>query len=312
MNRRHFLSLLSFSAVSGVSGALPALACARGRGDDSPEAIARAGLERARKAGKPLLVLVIPSEAGPASERGEWFGSWLALADDALLADLALFERICVPMAALADLELRDLDDTAEPVMLFIETHEDAPRAIAIDGALDKELVQTFANPWPHEGESYEAAELRVGNAIRARNAALSRWLRDGVKLDERMAQLAAQVDATLTEAERALIAKHLAQPAAIDRAVLERAGAVVRHAIPFAETKQQEAAISAIAAAAADAIRTRPPAGAVWAHSTGCGFEFEDPDREGDTRDAGIACGMGFVPEDGKRFLYFLQRRER
>ncbi|MCC7170132.1 MAG: hypothetical protein IT459_06770 [Planctomycetes bacterium] len=312
MNRRHFLSLLSFSAVSGVSGVLPALACARGRGDDSPEAIARVGLERARKAGKPLLVLVIPSEPGAASERGEWFGSWLALADAALLADLALFERICVPMAALADLGVRDVDPKTEPVMLFIETHEDAPHAIAIDGALDEELVRAFANPWLQEGESYEAAELRMGTAIRARNAALTGWLRDTVKLDERMPRLAAQVDATLTDDERAQIAKHLAQPAAIDRTLLERAGAVVRDAIPVAETKQQEAAIRAIAAVTADAIRTKPPAGAVWARSSGCGFEFEDPNRHGDSDDAGIECGMGFVPEEGKRFLFFLQGADR
>lgn len=309
MNRRHFLSLLSFSAVSG---ALPALACARGRGDESPDAIARAGLERARKLGKPLLVLVIPAEPGSASERGEWFGSWLALADDALLADLALFERICVPTAALVDLGIEGIDDAKEPAMLCIETHDDTPRAIAIDGVLDAELERAFANPWPQEGESDEAAETRVGNAIRARNASLSRWLRDAVKLDERMARLAAQVDATLTDDERARIAEHLAEPATIDRALLTRASAIVRAAIPVDETKRREDAIRAIAAAVADSIRTKPPAGAVWAHSTGCGFAFEDPNREGDTRDAGIACGMGFVPEEGKRFLYFLQRRER
>lgn len=309
MNRRHFLSLLSFSAVSG---ALPALAFGRGRGDESPDAIARAGLERARKLGKPLLVLVIPAEPGSASERGEWFGSWLALADDALLADLALFERICVPTAALADLGIDGLDDAKEPAMLCIETHDDTPRAIAIDGVLDAELERAFANPWPQEGESDEATETRVGNAIRARNATLSRWLRDAVKLDERMARLAAQVDATLTDDERAQIAEHLAEPATIDRGLLTRASAIVRAAIPVDETKRRDDAIRAIAAAVADSIRTKPPAGAVWAHSTGCGFVFEDPDREGDTRDAGIACGMGFVPEDGKRFLYFLQRRER
>lgn len=304
MNRRHFLSMLSFSAVSG---ALPSLSFARGRGDASPEAIARAGLERARKLGKPLLVLVIPQEPGQASERGEWFGSWLALADEALLADLALFERICVPTAALADLGIDGVDAAKEPVMLCIETHDATPRAIAIDGALDKTLVQTFANPWPQEGESYEAAELRMGNAIRARNAALSSWLRDAVKLDERMPQLAAQVDATLTDDERAQLAKDVAQPATIDGALLERASAIVRHAIPVDEPTRREDAIRAIAAATADAVRTRPPAGAAWAHSTGCGFEFEDPDREGDTRDAGIACGMGFVPAEGKRFLFFL-----
>lgn len=309
MDRRHFLSLLSISAFGG---AFPALAFGRRTGDDAPETVARAGLKRARAAGKPLLVFVIPAEPAAASGRGEWFGSWLTLADDALLADLALFERVCVPMAALAGLGIRDIDDAKEPVMLCIETHDETPRAIAIDGALDEELARKLANPWPQEGETYEAAEKRVGDAIRARNAALTQWLRDGVKIDECLPRLAAQVDATLTDDERAQIAKHLAQPATIDRTLLERAGAVVRNGIPVAETKQLEAAIRAIAAATTDAVRTQPPAGAVWARSSGCGFEFEDPDRHGDTDDAGIECGMGFVPDEGRRFLFFLQGADR
>lgn len=309
MDRRHFLSLLSISAFGG---AFPALAFGRRTGDDAPETVARRGLKRARAAGKPLLVFVIPAEPAAASGRGEWFGSWLTLADDALLADLALFERVCVPMAALAGLGIRDIDDAKEPVMLCIETHDETPRAIAIDGALDEELARRLANPWPQEGETYEAAEKRVGDAIRARNAALTQWLRDGVKIDECLPRLAAQVDATLTDDERAQIAKHLAQPATIDRTLLERAGAVVRNGIPVAETKQLEAAIRAIAAATTDAVRTQPPAGAVWARSSGCGFEFEDPDRHGDTDDAGIECGMGFVPDEGRRFLFFLQGADR
>lgn len=309
MDRRHFLSLLSISAFGG---AFPALAFGRRGGDDAPETVARRGLKRARAAGKPLLVFVIPAEPAAASGRGEWFGSWLTLADDALLADLALFERVCVPMAALAGLGIRDIDDAKEPVMLCIETHDETPRAIAIDGALDEELARRLANPWPQEGETYEAAEKRVGDAIRARNAALTQWLRDGVKIDECLPRLAAQVDATLTEREREQIAKSAMQPAAIERPLLERAAAVVRNAALTDDAAARDAAVAAIAAAVADAVRTKAPEGSTWARSSGCGFEFEDPDRHGDTDDAGIECGMGFVPDEGRRFLFFLQGADR
>jgi hypothetical protein len=58
------------------------------------------------------------------------------------------------------------------------------------------------------------------------------------------------------------------------------------------------------LAARAAD-VRTRikdgPPAGAHWAHSSGCGTMIEGVDQR-----FAVACGMGHVPEKSRRFLYF------
>jgi hypothetical protein len=63
-------------------------------------------------------------------------------------------------------------------------------------------------------------------------------------------------------------------------------------------------AATGDVAARASD-VRTRikdgPPAGAHWARSSGCGTTIEGVDQR-----FAVACGMGHVPTQSRRFLYF------
>lgn len=47
---------------------------------------------------------------------------------------------------------------------------------------------------------------------------------------------------------------------------------------------------------------------GARWAHSSGCGTTFEHHDKSDDQRGM-IDCGMGFVPEKSRRFLFLLAK---
>jgi hypothetical protein len=60
-------------------------------------------------------------------------------------------------------------------------------------------------------------------------------------------------------------------------------------------------ARIAARAAEARARLREKPPAGTRWARSEGCGVIIED-DRDPSM----FGCGMAFVPEKSKRFLYF------
>lgn len=46
---------------------------------------------------------------------------------------------------------------------------------------------------------------------------------------------------------------------------------------------------------------------GSRWANAGGCGMSFEHPTKKEQEERGAIACGMGFVPEKSRRFLYLL-----
>jgi hypothetical protein len=50
---------------------------------------------------------------------------------------------------------------------------------------------------------------------------------------------------------------------------------------------------------------------GARWAISGGCGMTFEHPTKEEEEQMGGVSCGMGFVPEKSRRFLYLLAQAD-
>jgi hypothetical protein len=50
---------------------------------------------------------------------------------------------------------------------------------------------------------------------------------------------------------------------------------------------------------------------GSRWALSGGCGMTFEHPTKEEEEHLGGISCGMGFVPEKSRRFLYLLAQAD-
>lgn len=60
-----------------------------------------------------------------------------------------------------------------------------------------------------------------------------------------------------------------------------------------------------ALAAAVRQHLKVKPPPGARWASSSGCGTTIEGDDEGGV-----FGCGMGHVPELSRRFLYFFAKR--
>jgi hypothetical protein len=58
------------------------------------------------------------------------------------------------------------------------------------------------------------------------------------------------------------------------------------------------------LAAAVRARITAKPPAGASWAKSQGCGIQIEGDDP------VIMGCGMGHTPAKAQRFLYFFTRR--
>jgi hypothetical protein len=185
---------------------------------------------RARRAGRPLLVLVVPEDDGAKYDRGHAFGEWLNHGTDEQLAPLAQAEVICASMT-----DLRALVPHAgegEPLMIIVPTDRVPAR------------VQPLTAPLPpHAG--WEARDQHHP------------------EIDRRIAVLAA------------LAGRALGTP-------------------------------RDVAAAAAD-VRARlvsgTPAGGRWARGAGCGVTLE----EDDVRHM-IGCGMGYVPERSRRFLYFFK----
>jgi hypothetical protein len=50
---------------------------------------------------------------------------------------------------------------------------------------------------------------------------------------------------------------------------------------------------------------------GSRWAIAGGCGMTFEHPTKEEEENEVGVACGMGFVPEKSRRFLFLLAQAD-
>lgn len=243
MKRRHFVSAASAalaaalwpSFVRDAFGEEPACT-------GSPlarVAVVAATFRRAREAGKPLLIFVIPADDGAKYERGEAFGELINHGSDADLAPLARAEVMCATMA-----DLRKLVPTAgagNPLMVLVRPE----RVPATATQLDVEL--------PTAGNRYEESYWK------------DRDRKDDALSNQRIALLAGLVLGAL--------------------------GPAGPHPeVPAAQVRKQ--------------LKDRPPSGAKWAQSAGCGTAVEgEPPMM-------VGCGMGHVPRKAQRFLYFFTDR--
>lgn len=74
----------------------------------------------------------------------------------------------------------------------------------------------------------------------------------------------------------------------------------LLRRALGEADKQAQ-----ALAADVRAKLTKRPPRGARWGRSYGCGTEIE-----GEVEQMAIGCGMGHIPAKSQRFLYFFAKR--
>jgi hypothetical protein len=226
----------------------------------------REALERARKAGRPLLVLIIPDDDGEKWERGRAFGEWLNHGTDAQLAPLALVEVACL---RLDELE-RVYDGPSDPLMLLIDPSEQKPMQIL--------------------------------------NATLPRYAdRYGIVVIEAGGQSPKPPDDETVFGQRVGILARLV------------GDAVAPGPLPAERTH-------ALAERAKTKLRDRPPPGAHWASSSGCGTSIEQTPEEKAAEEreleqqlargiiamktmVSVGCGMGHVPEKSSRFLYLFSK---
>jgi len=129
MQRRQLLTL----AAGGLAGAGAPSWVAERFTPERDRRLVEAGVQRAKTAGKPLLVLLVPeTDEGGATQRGQLWGAFFGLASDEDLAELALCEVVCAPASEL-------------------------PNGALAEGAL---AVLLEADPLQREGVGVSAADL--------------------------------------------------------------------------------------------------------------------------------------------------------
>jgi hypothetical protein len=226
-----------------------------------------AALERAKAAGKPLLVLANPADAAARADRGDRFGVFLNRATDAQLAPLALCELICADEKRVHE---RFPAAPTQAPLLLVETDGRAPPFKGLTWSPPPES-------WRRRGdEDTQKATLEVRRDIDAIAAGVKEALWGAPVQERRLAQLRSVVGPGASEAA-----------ATIDEA-MKRAALVIQ--TPQGTTQ--------LARGVEARWRRAPPPGAKWAVSSGCGTDIEggEPNM--------MDCGMGFIPEISQRFL--------
>ncbi len=309
MNRRKFLSTLSSTAavavpVAAVTATWPdflrsafAVKPAPPHAEDGDGlTVVSESFRRAQRAGKPLLVLIIP-QGDNKWERGRHFGAWLNHGTADQLWPLALVEVACATMN-----DLRRLVPTVglgEPLMVLVETDAVPTTVTRLNANLDQPAQRAQR---PANVEEWRELERREDAQVDHEISVLARLVRKPLVDADALARRAGQARSALPPELLAQLQNGtptpelLAQPAQVDRVAAMWAGAAVQAgAAPSPMT-------TVLAAAARERLLHQRVPGSHWANSSGCGSSIEGHPDYG----RGIACGMGHVPAKSSRFLYF------
>ena len=280
MKRRHFLHRAAGLALMPT---LVRQAFAEESPIDRVEALFEA-YRRARRAGRPLLVLIVPETRGI---HGRAWGELINHGTETQLAPLAIFEPACATPAELAKLAPQ-ANVNADTVLVALDTERVPAAAHNVEAKLaSNDYRQGPRSDWTEKS--------------------------DGI-VDSRIASLAEAV-------HKAAVA---CQPAKYDpQAGLEvwrpPAPPVASKQVPSAADVERNAgwywrqlswdALGAKKAALADVARARfrdeRVPGSYWARSTGCGTEIEGGPP------SMIGCGMGHINRRSTRFLHFYVKAE-
>jgi hypothetical protein len=222
---------------------------------------------------------------------GEAWGQLVRFGSDQALADLALCDLACAELSLVRQvrpaLEGVPLGDV---LALLIEPGSRRVRTVEADLT-----ITTAFNLWEEGGmEQYEAqAAKRVERMASALNSVLAPNVE---VVEQRLTQWGAAVGQDNVARARAAFDSPRPPSAEIAARYPTFARAEAEEHV-----EQRAAWLEPLAATTRKRIEQGAPAGSRWAENTGCGCEIEG---EGGT--GGVACGMGRVPEMGRRFLAY------
>lgn len=257
------------------------------------------GYRRAQKAGKPLLVIIIPDDRSKRWQRGEYFGSYINHGTSEQIFALSLCEVICSGMS-----ELRQMVPTVglgEPLAILVETD----RIPATVRRLEARLPDLRTDPAgrPRDMEEYQARERRENEEVDTRIALLSKLIHDAVAANAGMLQQRANQLKSAASAEAlAPIETALREKGKLTDADADRGAALIALFAQQADKPTRSELHKTLARSVEQRLRKQRVPGSHWARQSGCGTTIEDVRERGPM----IACGMGHVPEKSNRFLYF------
>lgn len=301
MDRRRFLTLAASGTVAGATGLTLVRASGQATRSGDPEVeLVRETWETARALGKPLLVLVFPQRLGKyTGHRGREFGTWLNHASPRGMAELALVEVVCATNRSVKRVfpQLKRLAIPGLPLMGLIGTEGAYPQTAPA------EWLQTELTEMP---DGFLAPD-QTRNAIAAANAdQLETLLRARlIHPPGRLPALASQAASALPSEERENLEELLETGHAPLGILADRGAALVLLSARRSPARRSEL-IDLLAQVTIQRLRIDPPRGALWANSTGCGAKIEGDDPRASS---GPLCGMAFVPELSRRFLYFYRK---
>jgi hypothetical protein len=168
MNRRHFLGA---TAVGLGLATTPAWIQQAFAGEPSSKTLAFDAYRRARRAGQPLLIFVIPADPSERWRRGHVLGSFITYGTDAQLAPLAHCEVVCATAAHIHDLVPKAPD--GEPLALLIDTTAVPASVVAITAKL-ADPGATNDPDWDHrQATADQVVMANVASVAQALAAAL-------------------------------------------------------------------------------------------------------------------------------------------
>jgi hypothetical protein len=248
-------------------------------------------LALAKRNGRPLLVLVVPSDIGLRAIRGRVIGVYLNRVDDEGLADLVTCGLWCATPAEIASdfPSAKGVDDSTLAVL--IETDGSGVVTVPGDESLQDVEHGRGAEPEKATEEAKANTELlrtKLHAAI-APNEVIVRRRSDQART--KFLQRASRYDLGAMNDGDVPTDAHV-----------KRVPAWVRWRAETADPKTRAKWIAMLAAEAAERWRSAPPPRTHWGKSSGCGIEYEDKWITWTS----VSCGMGCIPEYASRFLSF------
>ena len=247
---------------------------------------------------RPRLYLVVPADAQLRYRRGRTFGEFFNFGAEEHLARLAIFEVVC----ATTD-EIKELTGKAvrgEPWLVVVDLKAKRVRPVPLDDARLSRLTEDDgASRGDDQQDLIDERIRRLGELF---VAAVEPGMIEGLVAAE-----ARSLEASLAEELSLVIDQGLVPRMAIVEAAT---ATLLKSAYPAREPDDDWVALRnrgiltpRLAELTRDrVVRSRPPAGARWARTSGCGTRVE-----GVRSNVRVGCGMGHVPERSQRFLSFL-----
>ncbi len=182
MNRRLFLGA---TAVTFGLAATPEWIRQAFAGEPSSKTLVFDAYRRARRAGQPLLVFIIPADPQARWPRGQALGAFITYGTDAQLAPLAHCEVVCATAADVHDLVPKA--PAGEPLALLIDTTAVPANVITITVALaDPNAAMSDDRDWQKRQAAADdivmANVARVAQALGGALGAADPKLADGVR----------------------------------------------------------------------------------------------------------------------------------